>query len=226
MLRKFLISHRHDVIRKCREKAAASFAPADAPAVLEHGIPLFIQQLINALTTRPSTPGGNSDRRTLFPAEIGRSAALHGAELLRRGFTIDQVVHTYGDVCQTVTEMAVELKCTIDPDDFRILNGCLDNAIAGAVTAFAQGHQDASDDREDERIERLSGLRQQHRQLVEIAIQAFTAMKVGSLGLAGPTGGLLTHALTELHLLSEQPHLEGIEAGAAPSLPRAATRHV
>ena len=183
---------------------------------------MFIQQLIDALSTRPATPAeeGRPVERTPFPPEIGRSAALHGAELLRRGFTVDQVVHNYGDFCQTVTEMAIELKCGIDPDDFRILNGCLDNAIAGAVTAFAQGHQDALDDREDERHERLSGLRQEHRRLVDIAIQAFTAMKAGSLGLTGPTGALLMHALTELQLLSEQPDVEDDETESAASLRR------
>lgn len=227
MLRRFLISHRHDVARICREKTVARFTPADTPDVLEHGVPLFIQQLIDALTLRPSPPGdeGSPEGITPFPAEIGRSAALHGAELLRRGFTVDLVVHNYGDVCQTITEMAIELKCAINPDDFRILNGCLDNAIAGAVTAFAQGRQDASDDREDEKHERLSVLRQEHRRLVEIAIQAFTAMKAGSLGLAGPTGMLLMHALTELQLLSEQPVVEEDAAEAAASLRRASKRN-
>ena len=226
MLRTFLISHRRDVVQKCRVKAAARFAPAESPDVLDHGVPLFIQQLIDALATRPSPPGDddNPEGITPFPAEIGRSAGLHGAELLRRGFTVDLVVHCYGDICQAITEMAIELHCTIDPDDFRILNGCLDNAIAGAVTAFAQGRQDASNDREDERYERLSVQQQEHRRLVEIAIQAFTAMKAGSLGLAGPTGALLMHALTELQSLSEQPFVEADEAEAAASLRRASKR--
>jgi hypothetical protein len=228
MLREFLILHHREVARKCREKAAARFAPADTPDALEHGVPLFIQQLIDALMTRPSAPGddGTPEGLTPFPTEIGRSAALHGGELLHRGFTVDLVVHNYGDICQAITEMAIELKCTIDPDDFRILNGCLDDAIAGAVTAFAQGHQDASDDREDERHERLSVQQQEHGRLVEIAIQAFTAMKAGSLGLAGPTGALLMHALTELQLLSEQPVAEADEAEAAAALRRASKRKV
>jgi hypothetical protein len=150
---------------------------------------------------------------------------LHGAELLRRGFTVDQVVHDYGDVCQAITEMAVELDCAIDPDDFRILNGCLDNAIAGAVTAFAEGHQTAINDLEDKRHERLSVLREEHRRLVEIAIQAFTAMKTGSLGLAGATGALLMHALTELQSLSDQSLVDEDKAEAAASLRRASKRN-
>jgi len=226
MLHEFLLSHRRDLVRNCREKVAARFAPADTPDVVDHGVPLFIQQLIDALTIRPTAPVGDGDAegRVPFPTEIGRSAALHGAELLRRGFTVDQVVHDYGDVCQAITEMAVDLGCAIDPDDFRILNGCLDNAIAGAVTAFAAGHQTAIDDLEDERHQRLSVLREEHGRLVEIAIQAFTAMKTGSVGMTGATGALLMHALTELQSLSDQPLVEGDKAEAAASLRRASKR--
>jgi hypothetical protein len=226
MLHEFLLSHRRDLVRSCREKVAARFAPADTPDVVDHGVPLFIQQLIDALTIRPTAPVGDGDAegRVPFPTEIGRSAALHGAELLRRGFTVDQVVHDYGDVCQAITEMAVDLGCAIDPDDFRILNGCLDNAIAGAVTAFAAGHQTAIDDLEDERHQRLSVLREEHGRLVEIAIQAFTAMKTGSVGMTGATGALLMHALTELQSLSDQPLVEGDKAEAAASLRRASKR--
>jgi hypothetical protein len=227
MLHEFLLSHRRDLVRKCREKVAARFVPADTPDVVDHGVPLFIQQLIDALATRPSAPAGDGDPegQIRFPAEIGRSAALHGAELLRRGFTVDQVVHDYGDVCQAITEMAIELDSTIDPDDFRILNGCLDNAIAGAVTAFAEGRQATIDDLEDERHARLSILREEHRRLVEIAIQASTAMKTGGLGMAGATGALLMHALTELQSLSDQSLVDEDKAEAAASLRRASKRN-
>jgi Tol biopolymer transport system component len=40
--------------------------------------------------------------------EIARSAVLHGHDLLRQGFTVSQVVRGYGDVCQSITELAVE----------------------------------------------------------------------------------------------------------------------
>ena len=68
--------------------------------------------------------------------EIGESAKKHGQDLLLQGFTIEQVVHDYGDVCQSVTDLAVEMGAPISTDDFRTLNRCLDNAIAGAVTEF------------------------------------------------------------------------------------------
>ena len=72
-------------------------------------------------------------------------ARAHGRQLLKRGFTVDQVVHDYGDVCQSVTELAVETDTAISAEDFRTLNQCLDDAIAGAVTAFAEVQDIARD---------------------------------------------------------------------------------
>jgi hypothetical protein len=45
---------------------------------------------------------------------------------------------TTGDVCQAVTELAIELQIPIGTDDFHTLNRCLDNAIASAVTEYAR----------------------------------------------------------------------------------------
>jgi hypothetical protein len=219
MLHEFLISHRLDLIQHCREKVSARFAPAGVPAVIDHGVPLFLGQLVDALAHRPSALSEEDEPGDFipFPSQIGQSAALHGAELLRRGFTVDQVVHDYGDICQAITELAVKLDSPIDPDDFRILNGCLDNAIAGAVTSFVDGRESATNDREDERREHLSGLADQHRRLVEIAMQSFVAIKTGGLGVGGATGALLMHALTKLHSLSEMPPGDGDEDDAAAS---------
>ena len=56
--------------------------------------------------------------------------------MLLKGYTLDQVVHDYGDLCQAVTELALEQNAPITTGEFRTLNRCLDNAIADAVTAF------------------------------------------------------------------------------------------
>jgi hypothetical protein len=58
--------------------------------------------------------------------------------LLKQGFSIAQVVHGYGDVCQAVTELALERGLPIGTEDFHILKPCLDDAIASAVTEYAR----------------------------------------------------------------------------------------
>ena len=51
---------------------------------------------------------------------------------------MSQVVHDYGDVCQAITELALERKAPITVKEFHTLNRCLDTAIAEAVTEHAR----------------------------------------------------------------------------------------
>jgi len=135
---------------------------------------------------------------------MGRAAALHGAELLRRGFTVDQVVHDYGDVCQSVTALAVEQKEPISADEFRTLNRCLDNAIADAVASFGSAHQTSIDRQTETLQQRLAVFADEHRRLMDIAIQSFTAIRTGNIGISGATGTVLAHSLEELRSLTDR----------------------
>ena len=58
------------------------------------------------------------------------TAVRHGNELLLKGFTVDQVVHDYGDLCQAVTELAIELDTPITNKEFHSLNRCLDSVCS------------------------------------------------------------------------------------------------
>jgi hypothetical protein len=49
-------------------------------------------------------------------------AALHGRDLLERGFTLEQVVRDYGDLCQAVTNLAYLKGESIEVDEFRTFN--------------------------------------------------------------------------------------------------------
>jgi len=135
---------------------------------------------------------------------IGRAAALHGTELLRLGYTVDQVVHDYGDVCQSVTALAVEQDIPITTDEFRTLNRCLDNAIADAVTSFGSTRQTSIDRQAETLQQRLVIFDTEHRRLIDIAIQSYTAIKTGNVGLTGATGTLLILALNELRSLADR----------------------
>ena len=138
------------------------------------------------------------------PAEVGRTAALHGAELRRQGYSVGQVVHDYGDVCQSVTELASEHRLSITVDEFRTLNQCLDNAIADAVTSYGISRQLLIDNQAQTLHRRLNNFTDEHRRLVDIAIQSFFAIKAGNVGYTGATASLLMHTLGELRSLVER----------------------
>jgi signal transduction histidine kinase len=128
-------------------------------------------------------------------SEIGVSAAAHGGELLRLGFTVEAVVHDYGDLCQAITDLAVELDAPFTIDEYRTLNRCLDNAIADAVSAFAaQRDMRVADARAAEENERMGALVHELRNVLQTATLAFQALEMGLLPVAGATGGLVARS--------------------------------
>jgi len=74
-------------------------------------------------------------------SDVGTTAALHGRDLFRDGFTIEQVVRDYGDVCQAVRSLPLIPERRYQLMNFAPLIGGLDNAIAGAVAEYANHTQ-------------------------------------------------------------------------------------
>ncbi|MCA1561649.1 MAG: HAMP domain-containing histidine kinase [Acidobacteria bacterium] len=105
-------------------------------------------------------------------------------------------------MCQTITELAVETNAPISTDDFRTLNRCLDEAIAGAVTTFErENRQHASIQHRKETArsnERVGFLVHELRNLVSTAIVAFEVLKRGNVGVSGSTGAVLDRSLVGL----------------------------
>jgi signal transduction histidine kinase len=188
MLHEFITLNREQIISRCRANVTAGLDPAPAEAELDHGVPLFLEQLVNTLRS----PGTSS-------VEIGTSAAQNGHDLLLKGLTVSQVVHVYGDVCQTITELALETNAPISTADFRMLNRCLDEAIAGAVTVYGRESQQSSLDGQAERgNQRMGFFAHELRNLVNTGMVAFEVLRTGNVGVGGSTGAVLSRSLTGL----------------------------
>jgi hypothetical protein len=220
MLHEFVTANRTELIVRCRDKVARRLSPADSPLALDHGVPLFLQQLVETLRFEQGDPHPAAFEVERSPAatDIGRAATVHGAELLRLGYTVDQVVHDYGDVCQAVTELAVEHNKLIAAAEFRTLNRCLDNAIAEAVTTFGRAHQVLINEQAEVSQQRLTVFTVEYQRLVGIALQAFDAIRTGNVGVRGSTGTLLFHTLEDLCSLADRTLLE-IRRGFEVAIP-------
>ena len=202
MLHEFLRANASELTERCRLKAGERRGPRAIPSGLEHGIPLFIEQLAGMLAGAAAEPAHALPREPRAPAEsrIKESATLHGRELLRHDFTIDQVVHDYGDLCQAITEMAVEKDIPITVLEFGVLNIRLDNAIAGAVTEYTRQH-DAFTAKHEEFAFQFA---HEMRNLLNTAILAVSAIREGSVGLNGATAAALDRSLTSARRLTER----------------------
>ncbi|OUL99837.1 sensor histidine kinase [Variovorax sp. JS1663] len=208
-MHRFLYNNRDELIERCKAKVAQRPRRAATAAQLVHGVPIFLDQLMRTLEAQENgevdesfriSGAAGGDASDL--SEMGRSAAAHGKELLELGFSVDQVVHDYGDLCQAITDLAVERDAPFSVDEFRTLNRCLDNAIADAVTEFGVW-RDASvalQQTADEN-ERLGVLVHELRNYLHTATLAFTALESGKVPIGGATSTVLKRSLTSLAAL-------------------------
>lgn len=210
MLYEFINTNRADLIERCRAKVASRPSPKATPAELEHGVPMFLEQLIKTLRkeeqdARRVGPVEVAKKEASDETEIGKTATRHGLELLNQGFTIDQVVHDYGDVCQAVTELAGETGSAITVEEFRTLNRCLDNAIASAVTEFSTGHDSRlTNDNLHVSDELARALLHELQAHVQAATFAIAAIKTGNVGMNGATAALLDLSLISMRTLIDR----------------------
>lgn len=202
----FLSNNRDELIARCKAKVAKRSLRAATPAQIANGVPIFLEQLTRTLQAeevgdvaegaRISGPAGG-DSTSL--SQIGVSATAHGQQLMELGYTVDQVVHDYGDLCQAITGLAVERDAPFSVDQFRTLNRCLDNAIADAVTEFS-AHRDASISRRQlaGENERLGVLVHELRNSLQTAVMAFAALETGTVPIGGSTGAVVKRSLSAL----------------------------
>ena len=192
MLHEFIKANRQEIARRCKARVATRLVPTPAEPELHDGVSLFLDQLVEALQT-----GGQSPT-----PEIAHGALHHGHDLLLKGFTASQVVHDYGDICQSVTELALELDVPISTGDFRTLNRCLDDAIANAVTEFGRASQQSrADDQAAREQHRMGFFAHELRNLVNTALVAFEVLKTGNVGVGGSTAAVLERSLSGLRAL-------------------------
>jgi len=194
MLYEFIETHRAELISRTRKKVAARVAPRPTENELECGVPLFLDQLCETLRLSLTDS-----------AAISKSAGIHGRALLRSGFTVGQVVHGYGDICQAVTGLAAETDAPITVDEFRTLNRCLDDAIAQAVTEYTEQRERSL---EGEGTERMGVLVEEVRTRLSTSILSFELLRTGNVGIGGSTGAILGRNLRTVSKLLDRTFAE------------------
>jgi signal transduction histidine kinase len=215
VLQHFLTTNRMVLIDRCRAMVAGRSEPETTESDLAHGIPVFLDQLIKTLTleqTSSRDSGGDA------ASELAATATLHGRDLFERGFTLEQVVRDYGDVCQVVTNLAYEAGAPIEVDEFRTFNRCLGKAIAAAVTAYAHRQAAAAAEGDFQAFNsRLGPFAHELRNYLHTAILAVGAIKAGKVGISGATGAVLDRSLLGMRNLIDRSLAEVRVTAATPA---------
>jgi signal transduction histidine kinase len=188
MLHDFVSKNSAELVTRARNKVMSRPWPPPSAQEAEHGIPRFLEQLSETLRMEESdTP--------VSPEVMDSTATRHGRELLAMGFTVSQVIHDYGDICQAVTELAIERDAPISSEEFHTLNRCLDDSIAAAVTEYGRLRDRDAASIEAERMGRLA---HELRNRLQTAMLSFDVLKSGRVGITGATGAALGRSLVGL----------------------------
>ena len=181
MLHEFLAANAERIVVLARASATTRATPVPTEDELKNGAPLFLRQLIDRLRLD-----------TLDSFAIEESASLHGGELLSLGFTVSQVVHSYGHIGQVVTQLAHEARASITVEELHTLHGCVDDAIAHSVAAYER--------RRDQSLAcdgtaRLEVLAHELRNQLTPAMLAFSMLQDGTVPVRGSTGAMVGRCL-------------------------------
>jgi signal transduction histidine kinase len=199
MLHQFITDNRERIVDHARANVRRRLAPRPTEEELVRGVPMFLTQLVHILAPSPASTSAST--ANTVDGSMETEASARGGQFLRLGFTVGQVVHDYGEICQAITAVAAEDDSPISALEFRALNQALDDSVALAVTEYAR--------RRDKQIaaagnERMTTFAHELRDLVSAATLAFEVVQRGAVGTGGSTGALVSRSLAGIRELVDR----------------------
>ena len=212
MLYNFLHKNQKEILALTEDKFIKSAGVHVSSKLLKKGLPTFFKQLLDLLKYKHSSQSLPRDKNSMIESsnlsnenKVTKSASIHGGELFRLGYTLSHVVHAYGYMCQSITEIATTKNIMIEAEEFHDLNRCLDVAIAGAVTKYQFLREKSEIKRE---MEHLGVLAHELRNNLTSINLALHFIKTGMVGFGGSTGQVLTESLKQMNELIERSMTE------------------
>jgi signal transduction histidine kinase len=130
-LHQMLADNRDEVMHRWNARIRGTLAPEAMPTLeLANHIPVFLDEIVSALRS----DSGLSSRG---PApEDSTTAAGHGAQRLRLGFSLDSVVREYGALRDVIVETTRDAGATLTDRELQVLFEVTVTGIADAVTEY------------------------------------------------------------------------------------------
>jgi hypothetical protein len=176
-LGEFIRLNRDRVVDRCVSRGAQMSNRPSTEADATRSIPLFLDQLLTELID-----ASQAHARRMNTVE-------YGEQLFRQGLSVAQVVHDYGNVCQSVIDVATEMAVPISAGDYVALDRCLDDTIAGTVSAYRRNPERPPTSQLQELLT-----------MVNEAIVAFDELQGGVVGGIGTPAGVVYRSLHRIRL--------------------------
>ena len=200
MLCDFLKKNREEIISMCKKRVFEDSESKPTSTLLDQGLPIFYDEVIGVLqrTAKASEATIESKDFHIKNRIKKGDAAAHGRESLRLGYSISQVVHSYGAICQSITEFVGTKSFNVEAQEFQDFNYSLDCAIAEAVTEFEDEQTKKVDKNE---VERLGFLMHEMRNSLTSVSLSYDMIKSGRVGNTGATSQVMNISLERMKKL-------------------------
>jgi signal transduction histidine kinase len=194
MFSDFIAQRRSEILNRCMLSLKTSH-PGRGDEELSEGLTAVIDNVAEALRADVDEI---SEQRT---TEVLESNRQHGTRRKNQGFELNQVIHDYGLVCDSIIAVAADEGVNASPREFQLLNRWIDSAIALAVDSFATGTRVA-----DEKVqaERIGALAHEIRNAANNAALGFELIRSGKVAANGTTAEVVRRALIRIHELADQ----------------------
>jgi len=187
-LHDFLGRHRSEILERTH-RSIAETSPRGSDSELIDSLPELLDDIVAVL--REDVGLGRETAQTL----PRKTATVHGRQRLRLGFTITELVHDYGALCQAITGVA-DGTHDVTTREYQVLNQALDTAIAQAVSEYAGQRELEREGTQDRRATtHLGFVAHELRNALASAMLAFDVIKRGDVGVSGRTSQMLERSL-------------------------------
>ena len=190
MLADFIATHRDEIMTRYRAQAAIASLRIPLDPQSENTALVFLDELLSALRSGSAL---NSDVAVHHPDN----------DVLEEPSSLPRIAE-YGDLCQSITELATEMNVPVNVAEWAALDRSVDEVTAWAVTESVFERGQTANAAVPGSSERLRVFQCEVRELVSTAILAFDALRTGRVGLEGSTGCLLNRSLVELRSLVDR----------------------
>lgn len=205
MLHEFLVKNNVEIMTLAEAKTERLAGSLSSSAEMKLGAPNFLNLLIVFL---------QDDDIESSQKKMIAGAAQHGKEMLRLNYSLSHVVHSYGAICQAITEFAQNKEAEFTAHEFNQLNYCLDIAIASAVSEY-QFHSIYQN--EERELQHLGFLAHELRNALSSATVAHDMIKKGMVGTDGSTARVLEENLVRMRKLIDRS-LSDVRMRANPEI--------
>jgi len=191
MLHELLSQNRDEIVARCERKFRERYPDRPRDELLD-SIPQFLDELINAERRLAGLP------EITMLAEPSDYSRAHGQRRFRAGVPIAELPLDFGTISDVIGELAVEQDILLDARSYKLLNECIDKAIAQAISEYFTLSRESD---EQGVAAWIGSLGHELRNAVASALMAHVAIKEGHVGMHSRTARVLERSLHRIESL-------------------------